>query len=123
LAQGGDYLWYAKDNQLTLHEDVQRFFETPDKRAGWHREKLPETSVETIEKGHGRVERHSLTAIPDTTLQEDSIRMSHSGQAEAEAVLHNFINGLFSKLGFSNHVSAIRRFNAAIDRTLLLNFL
>lgn len=191
LAQGGDYLWYAKDNQPTLHEDVQRFFETPDKRAGWHREKLPETSVETIEKGHGRVERRSLTAIPDTTeylnwpgaqqvfkleravidqrtkirrvetvfgltsltseeadaerlltltrrvwgienglhrrrdttLQEDSIRMSHSGQAEAVAVLHNFINGLFSKLGFSNHASAIRRFNAAIDRTLLLNFL
>jgi predicted transposase YbfD/YdcC len=191
MAQGGDYLWFVKDNQPTLHEDVQRFFKAPDERAGWSRKKLPETCAHTTGKGHGRVETRTLTAVPDkteylnwpgaqqvfkleraatdqrtnvrrvetvfgltsltpeesdaehllsitrrvwgienglhrrrdTTLQEDSIRMSHPGQAEAMAVLHNFINSLFSKLGFSNHASAIRRFNAAIDRTLLLNFL
>jgi len=191
MAQGGDYLWFVKDNQPTLHEDVQRFFAAPDVRAGWYREKLPQTCAQTIDKGHGRVETRTLTAVPDTTeylnwpgaqqvfklertatdqrtnvrreetvfgltsltseeadaehlltlvrrmwgienglhrrrdttLQEDSIRMIHTGQAEAVAILHNFISSLLSKLGFSNHASAIRQFNAAIDRTLLLNFL
>jgi predicted transposase YbfD/YdcC len=27
LAQGGDYIWMVKDNQPTLREDVERFFD------------------------------------------------------------------------------------------------
>ena len=65
LSQGGDYLWFVKDNQPTLHEDVQRFFEEPDHAPGWHIPPLPQAvAVETC-KQSGRVETRRLTAIPD----------------------------------------------------------
>ncbi len=65
LAQGGDYLWFVKDNQPTLHEDVQRFFEEPNHAPGWHIPPLPQAvAVETC-KQSGRVETRRLTAIPD----------------------------------------------------------
>lgn len=51
MAQSGDYLWYVKDNQARLHEDVQLFFETPDERAGWCRPKLPNTCAIPSKKG------------------------------------------------------------------------
>jgi predicted transposase YbfD/YdcC len=65
LAQGGDYLWFVKDNQPTLHEDVQRFFQEVEHAPGWHIPPLPQTvAVETV-KQSGRIETRRLTAIPD----------------------------------------------------------
>jgi hypothetical protein len=65
LAQGGDYLWFVKDNQSTLHEDVQRFFQEVDHAPGWHIPPLPRAVATETCKQAGRVETRRLTAIPD----------------------------------------------------------
>jgi predicted transposase YbfD/YdcC len=65
VAQGGDYLWYVKDNQKTLHQDVQRFFQEVEHAPGWHIPPLPQAvAVETC-KQSGRIETRRLTAVPD----------------------------------------------------------
>jgi predicted transposase YbfD/YdcC len=65
LAQGGDYLWFVKDNQRTLNEDVQRFFQEVEHASGWHIPPLPQTVAEETIKQSGRIETRRLTAIPD----------------------------------------------------------
>lgn len=64
-AQGGDYLWIVKENQLALYEDVQRFFKTPETRPGWSRPPLPQSRATQCNKGHGRLEQRTVTAIFD----------------------------------------------------------
>jgi predicted transposase YbfD/YdcC len=65
LAQGGDYLWFVKDNQPTLNEDVQRFFQEVEHAPGWHIPPLPQAVAEETVKQSGRIETRRLTAIPD----------------------------------------------------------
>ena len=67
IAQGGDYLWFVKENQPTLYEDVQRFFQTPQTRPGWSRPPLPQSTVTRCNKAHGRLEQRTVTAIADET--------------------------------------------------------
>lgn len=66
-AQGGDYLWIVKENQPTLYEDVQRFFNVPETRPGWSRPPLPQSWATRCNKGHGRLEHRTVTAIVDET--------------------------------------------------------
>ena len=65
LAQGGDYLWFVKDNQQTLHEDVQRFFQEVEHASGWSIPALPQAAAKETSKQSGRIETRRLTAIPD----------------------------------------------------------
>lgn len=65
LAQGGDYLWFVKENQPALHEDVQRFFQEVAHAPGWHTSPLPQVVATNKCKQSGRVEIRRLTAIPD----------------------------------------------------------
>lgn len=65
LAQGGDYIWMVKDNQPTLREDVERFFEPPRQVAGWHPPTMTQETAQQTNKEHGRVETRRLTVIPD----------------------------------------------------------
>jgi predicted transposase YbfD/YdcC len=52
---GGAYVLIAKDNQPTLHEDLALFFDDPPVPcASWQ-------SVTTLDKGHGRLERRTIT--------------------------------------------------------------
>lgn len=186
LYQGGDYIWFVKDNQARLKEDVAQFFAPPRKTAGWHGPTLPQDVAQKTQKGHGRLEQRTLTAIPDeagfidwpglqqvfklerkvtyltkgivtdetvygitslspergpasqllewtqnywgienglhyrrdVTLLEDATRISNDDQAEAMAVLNNFIVGLTNKLGFSNLASAQRAFEATLTFAL-----
>ncbi len=67
VAQGGDYIWFVKDNQPTLHADVKRFFEPVRRAAGWHRPDLPQERAQTVEMAHQRLEKRTLIVIPDTT--------------------------------------------------------
>lgn len=66
-AQGGDYMWFVKENQPTLYEDVRRFFEVPETRPGWSRPPLPQATATQWNKAHGRLEQRTLTAIVDET--------------------------------------------------------
>ena len=55
LALGVHYMLIAKDNQPTLHQDIALFFEDPQaERTQWQ-------STTTCEKGHGRLERRTMT--------------------------------------------------------------
>jgi predicted transposase YbfD/YdcC len=67
LRQGGDYLWFLKDNQPQLHEEVAEFFVPPRQAPGWYRPPLPQATAQTQSKGHGRLEVRTLTVIADET--------------------------------------------------------
>lgn len=55
-ASGGDYLFFAKDNQSTLQKDLHLFFaEPPADCHDWR-------AAETLDAGHGRVEQRALLA-------------------------------------------------------------
>jgi predicted transposase YbfD/YdcC len=65
LAKGGNYLWFLKGNQPTSLDDVQRFFEPPQRSSAWPLPELPRTDAETKDKSHGRLERRTLTLMVD----------------------------------------------------------
>jgi predicted transposase YbfD/YdcC len=65
LYEGGDYIWFVKENQPRLKEDVEQFFTPPRKAPGWHAPELEQDQAQTTEKGHGRLEQRTLTAIED----------------------------------------------------------
>ena len=63
VAQGGDYIWFVKDNQPQLHADVEQFFVPARRAKGWHVPQLPRTTAKKTEKGHGRIEHRFLTLM------------------------------------------------------------
>lgn len=65
LAKGGDYLWFLKENQPTLRADVEQFFRPARVAAGWHLPELPRSVAESCHKGHGRIEKRTLTLMVD----------------------------------------------------------
>lgn len=66
LAKGGDYIWFIKNNQPTLLADVAQFFEPPQTcGGGWPLPELPRTVAKTSDKGHGRLEKRTLTLMTD----------------------------------------------------------
>lgn len=65
LGQGGDYVWFVKDNQPLLLADVAQFFQPPQKAAGWPLRELPRTVAESTTLQHGRLERRILTLMVD----------------------------------------------------------
>ena len=71
LRQGGDFIWFLKDNQARMKADVAQFFESPRQAPGWHATPLPQDVAQTQSKGHGRLEVRTLTAIPDETAYLD----------------------------------------------------
>lgn len=65
LAQGGDYIWFLKENQPTLKADVEQFFTPPRNAPGWKAPTMPQEQAESIQATHGRIEKRVLTLIPD----------------------------------------------------------
>ena len=65
VAQGGDYIWFVKDNQKRLREDVEQFFVPPRKAPGWHIDQLPQCIATSQNKAHGRLEKRTLTLMTD----------------------------------------------------------
>ena len=65
LAQGGDYIWFLKDNQPTLAADVEQFFAPPRHVPGWQAPAMPQEQAVSTQAGHGRIEKRLLTLIPD----------------------------------------------------------
>jgi predicted transposase YbfD/YdcC len=62
--QGGDYVLALKANQAGLHEAARQAFEESDYAAA------RPTTYETVDKGHGRVERRLYTVLTDPTYLE-----------------------------------------------------
>ena len=65
LAQGGDFIWFLKENQPTLLADVEQFFKPARVSAGWHPPEIPRTIAQQTNKGHGRPEKRTLTLTVD----------------------------------------------------------
>lgn len=57
----GDYLWTVKDNQEGLREDIAVLFEPERPRAGTSALPTDFRTAATVEKGHGRLEKRTIT--------------------------------------------------------------
>ena len=62
VATGGDYIWFAKGNQPQIEEDIRLWFE-PDVSMipGMGSPPKDFETATTINKGHGRIERRTIT--------------------------------------------------------------
>ncbi len=58
---GGDYIWFVKDNQPTLREDIEQLFEIDDRTVMGGRVPNDFQEFTTVEKGHGRRETRKIT--------------------------------------------------------------
>lgn len=61
LEAGGDYLWFVKDNQPTLRQDIEFLFEADDRTVLGARVPNDFRTSRTVEKGHGRRETREIT--------------------------------------------------------------
>jgi predicted transposase YbfD/YdcC len=59
---GGDYLWTVKDNQSTLRQDIELLFQPEQAVKGFSPALKDFRTAHTVNKGHGREERRTLTA-------------------------------------------------------------
>jgi predicted transposase YbfD/YdcC len=57
----GDYLWTVKDNQEGLREDIDVLFQPHRKLAGTSAPPNDFSTARTVEKGHGRLEKRTIT--------------------------------------------------------------
>ena len=58
---GGDYVWTVKGNQSRLQQDIAVLFEPERTTKGFGQGSYDFRSASTNEKGHGRLERRSIT--------------------------------------------------------------
>ncbi len=57
----GDYVWTAKDNQPELREEIAVLFAPQQSRPGWSAAPMDFRRATTINKGHGRLEKRTIT--------------------------------------------------------------
>jgi predicted transposase YbfD/YdcC len=74
---GGDYFWWVKDNQPTLLSDLELLFADEYVSTGWSGLSVDFTTVQTIDKGPGRIEVRELTA---SSLLQDHVDWPYLAQ-------------------------------------------
>lgn len=57
----GDYVWTAKDNQPELREEIALLFAPQQSRPGWSAPPTDFQQATTVNKGHGRREKRTIT--------------------------------------------------------------
>ena len=62
VAAGGEYIWYAKDNQPTLHHDLKDLFQPEVCGPGSRPVPTDFATSQQVDKGHGRIEGRTLTS-------------------------------------------------------------
>ena len=62
VVAGGDYLWIAKENQPELRATIAHLFEPEQVTPGFAPTPTDFKTAVTVNKGHGRLERRSLTS-------------------------------------------------------------
>ena len=82
-SQGGDYVFSLKGNQETLHEEVKLY---------WQDETLKQDAnhYETVEKGHGRIEKRRYWITSDIEWMEvkpEWAKLKSIGMVESERTL------------------------------------
>jgi predicted transposase YbfD/YdcC len=69
---GGDYVWTAKHNQPNLRADIEKMFAADTSLVkGFNTGPTDYRSAQTIEKGHGRLERRTLVVTGDLQASSD----------------------------------------------------
>lgn len=58
---GGDYLWFVKDNQPTLHLEIERLFTPLPALPGTSEEATDFTTARQLDHAHGRLEERRIT--------------------------------------------------------------
>lgn len=61
----GDYIWFVKDNQPELRQDIETLFAAEACVPGFSPTKKELRRAQQVGKGHGRIERRTLTASSD----------------------------------------------------------
>jgi hypothetical protein len=61
VRQGGDYIFPVKENQLSLYKNIQQLFAPEYPKAGFGKIETDFLTVEKVNKGHGRLEKRTLT--------------------------------------------------------------
>jgi predicted transposase YbfD/YdcC len=61
VEDGGDYMWFVKDNQPSLLADLELLFERPRLAKGWSDPSTDFTTVRQVQLGHGRLEERIIT--------------------------------------------------------------
>jgi predicted transposase YbfD/YdcC len=82
VSRGGDYVLAVKGNQGLLHEAVQEAFALAESDAF---DGVTHDRVETVEKGHGRVERRRVTTISEPSW------LAHLNPTRAWAELRSIV--------------------------------
>lgn len=62
LEAGGDYLWPVAENQPTLLTDIQEVFDPAPTAPGWSQVPRDLRTATKANRGHGRLEKRTLTA-------------------------------------------------------------
>ncbi len=57
----GDYLWTVKENEKGFYQDIEVLFQPHRKRAGTSAPPNDFRRAQTVEKGHGRIEKRTIT--------------------------------------------------------------
>jgi len=61
VRQGGDYIFPVKENQASLYKNIQQLFAPEYPKAGFGKIETDFQTVEKVNKGHGRLEKRTLT--------------------------------------------------------------
>ena len=61
VRQGGDYIFPVKENQASLYKSIQQLFAPDYPKAGFGKIQTDFLTVEKVNKGHGRLEKRTLT--------------------------------------------------------------
>lgn len=75
---GGDYVWIIKDNHPQVRRDIEAFFAPEPCTSGFSPSQKDLRIAHTLEKGHGRIERRTITVSSDL---KDYLNWPHIKQA------------------------------------------
>lgn len=128
LAAGGDYLWTAKENQPTLHADIETVFTSDDRTVAGGRVPRDLRTARTIEQGHGRQETRTRTASSDLVgyaawpgLAQVFRLERHRLQTKSGKTQHEVVYGLTSlspAAASAAHLLALHRAHWGIENGL-----
>lgn len=83
---GGDYIWLAKDNQPTLHDDIATLFAPAEPSVLGGKIPTDFQTARTVDKGHGRLNHRQITVSSELTGYTDWPGLAQVFQIERERV-------------------------------------
>lgn len=83
---GGDYIWLAKDNQPTLHQDIATLFAPTEPSVLGGKVPTDFQTARTVDKGHGRLNRRHITVSSELVGYTDWPGLAQVFQIERERV-------------------------------------